>query len=89
MKCKEERCGCGQDLTGIDVEPVMWTIVNGERVPYTECPRCLCYCFLVGPESVVEPEPPKLRGTHRRAPEPKSEAPAEEEAPAEAPEPEE
>lgn len=62
MKCREERCRCGQDLTGIDVEPVMWTIVNGERVPFAECPRCLRYCFLV--------EPPTPRGGRRRAPEP-------------------
>lgn len=69
MKCKEERCRCGQDLTGIEVvEPVMWTVVKGKKVPYTECPRCQSYCILVEPE--VTPEPPVVRGTRRRAPEP-------------------
>lgn len=52
MKCKDKQCKCGQDLTGIEVvEPAMWTIVDGKRVPYTECPRCLGYCFLVEPKA--------------------------------------
>lgn len=55
MKCKDKKCRCGQDLTGIDVEPTMWTLVDGKRVPYVECPRCLNYCFLVEPVVAVKP----------------------------------